>query len=185
MHWERPPPPVTEKNQQRGLTVHVKALHDNRQLHLTGHVSQGAHCHAQLLLGYKAIPIPVQHPESFTDFCKREGRRGELLWWRTPWSMHLHTWDTEAAYIAFSNVNDAYLIISSQCNRDMFIHTYILMCMQSCMHASVCRQINTTASTLMLPIFCAKYHCKIIYSLHIELHFFLQHLPRTAVGEPS
>lgn len=90
MLWEIPPPSVT-KNQQWRLTIHVKALHDNRQLHLTGHVSQGTHRHAQLLLGYKTIPIPVQHPERFTDFWKGEGRREELLWWKTPWSMHKTT----------------------------------------------------------------------------------------------
>lgn len=104
----RKPPSVMEKNQERGLTIHVKALHDNRQLHLTGHVSQGTHCHAQLLLGYKAIPIPVQHPESFTDFWKGEGKREELSWRRTPCPMHLNTWDTEAAYIDVANVNYAY-----------------------------------------------------------------------------
>jgi len=149
MHWESPPPLVTEKNQQRGLTIHVKALHDDRQLHLTGHVSQGTHCHAQLLLGYKTIPIPVQYPESFTDFCKGEGRREELLWWRTSWSMHLNTWDTEVAYIAFSKVNNAYLIISRQRNHGVNVCAVT--------DGYFCIQIDTTASMFTLPVFSAKY----------------------------
>lgn len=55
--------------------------------------------------------------------------------------MYLCIWDEEAAYIAFPNVNMAYLIISSQCNdmkcNDMLIEAYT--------HTSVRRQICTTA----------------------------------------
>lgn len=73
----------------------------------------------------------------------------------------VNAWDTEAAYFAFSNVNDAYLIISRQCNHDMFIHThtpphtYMSVC--ALMHVYLCMQIDTTASMLTLPIFLAKY----------------------------
>lgn len=41
------------------LTVHIQSLHDNSQLHFTGHVPQRAHGHTQLLLWDKSIPIPV------------------------------------------------------------------------------------------------------------------------------
>lgn len=62
-------------------------------------------------------------------------------------------------------------------------YTQIFLCVCSHPWTHLHREINTTASALALPIFYAKYHCKIISSLCIELCFFLQHLPWTAVGE--
>lgn len=52
-----------------GPTIHVEALDDDLQLHLVGHVPQGAHGCAQLLLGDEAVPIAVEHLESFPDLC--------------------------------------------------------------------------------------------------------------------
>lgn len=55
----------------RVLTVHVQPLHDDGELHLTGHVTQGAHGHAQLLLGDESIAVAVKHTECLTDLCTR------------------------------------------------------------------------------------------------------------------
>ena len=51
------------------LTVHVQPLDDNFQLHLIGHVAQGAHGCAQLLLGDEAIAIAVKDFEGLADLC--------------------------------------------------------------------------------------------------------------------
>lgn len=51
------------------LTIHVQPLHDDGELYFTGHVTQGAHGHAQLLFGDETIPITIQDPERFTDLC--------------------------------------------------------------------------------------------------------------------
>lgn len=51
------------------LTIHVQPLHDDGELHLAGHVTQGAHGHAQLLLGDESIAIAVEHTECLTDLC--------------------------------------------------------------------------------------------------------------------
>lgn len=51
------------------LTIHVQPLHDDGKLHFTGHVTQGAHGHAQLLFGDKSIPITIQDPERLADLC--------------------------------------------------------------------------------------------------------------------
>lgn len=51
------------------LTIHVQPLDDNFQLHLIGHVAQGAHGRAQLLLGDEAIAIAVKDFEGLTDLC--------------------------------------------------------------------------------------------------------------------
>lgn len=51
------------------LTIHVQPLDDNFQLHLVGHVAQGAHGRAQLLLGDEAIAIAVKDFEGLTDLC--------------------------------------------------------------------------------------------------------------------
>lgn len=57
------------------LTVHVQALHDDGQLHLTWHVPQRAHGHAQLLLGDEAIPVSVQNPEGLSDLYNRKAEK--------------------------------------------------------------------------------------------------------------
>lgn len=59
----------------QGLTVHVQALHDDGQLHLTRHVPQRAHGHSQLLLGDEAIPISVQNPKGLSDFYKEKAKK--------------------------------------------------------------------------------------------------------------
>lgn len=51
------------------ITVHVQSLDDDLQLDLVGHVAQGTHGHAQLLLGDVAVPIAVKHLEGLTDLC--------------------------------------------------------------------------------------------------------------------
>lgn len=61
------------------LTVHVQALHDDGQLHLTRHVPQRAHGHAQLLLGDEAIPISVQNPEGLSDLYNRKAEKVQWL----------------------------------------------------------------------------------------------------------
>lgn len=53
----------------RGPTIHVEALDDDLQLHLVGHVPQGAHGRAQLLLGDEPVAISVEHLEGFPDLC--------------------------------------------------------------------------------------------------------------------
>lgn len=69
-----------------GLTVHVQALHDDGQLHLTWHVSQWAHGHSQLLLGDEAIPISVQNPKGLSDFYKEKAKKVQ---WSMAWSIAL------------------------------------------------------------------------------------------------
>lgn len=49
------------------LTVHVQPLHDDGELHLTGHVTQGAHGHTQFLLGDESIAVAVEHTERLAD----------------------------------------------------------------------------------------------------------------------
>lgn len=79
-------------------------------------------------------------------------------------------------------MNAVYLIISRQRNHDAFTHTHV--CVPSRMRTSVRTQIqphprsDCLFSGLQIP-------CKMIYSLRIDLHFFLQCLPWTAAGEPS
>lgn len=51
------------------LTIHVQPLHDDGELHFTGHVTQGAHGHAQLLFGDETISITIQDPERLADLC--------------------------------------------------------------------------------------------------------------------
>ena len=57
------------------LTVHVQALHDDGQLHLTWHVPQRAHGHAQLLLGDEPISVSVQNPEGLSDLYNRKAEK--------------------------------------------------------------------------------------------------------------
>lgn len=66
-----------------GLTVHIQALHDDGQLHLTRHISQRAHSHSQLLLRDEAIPVSVQNPKGLSDFYKNKAKRksnGHMAW---------------------------------------------------------------------------------------------------------
>lgn len=49
------------------LTIHVEALNDDLQLDLVGHVAEGAHGHAQLLLGDEAVAVAVEHLERLAD----------------------------------------------------------------------------------------------------------------------
>lgn len=51
------------------LTIHVQPLDDNLQLHLVGHVTQGAHGRSQLLLRDEAVAITIKHLEGFSDLC--------------------------------------------------------------------------------------------------------------------
>ena len=81
------------------LTVHVQPLDDDLQLHLIGHVAQGAHGRAQLLLGDEAIPVSVQNPEGLSDLYNR---KAEKVQWsqgmvdcrglQPPLGTELHNW---------------------------------------------------------------------------------------------
>lgn len=64
-----PSPPGEGRGNGAALTVHVQSLDDNFQLYFVGHVAQGAHGCAQLLLGDEAIAIAVKDFEGLSDFC--------------------------------------------------------------------------------------------------------------------
>lgn len=80
---------LLNQRERETLTIHIKSLDDNLQLHLIGHVTQRAHGHPQLLLWDEPIPISVKHFESLTNLC---WKMAIIVLWTTSMFILIYHW---------------------------------------------------------------------------------------------